>query len=82
MSLEARDRRRVSDDFPAPTDRSVDVNFAYRLHAAQSVGLRFSDYREDPFTGTSTSLPGVFGGASDGQHLRRRQIALSFLQAF
>lgn len=81
-SVEFRDRRRVSDDFPAPNDRSLDLALAYHLSASQSIGLQYADYREDPYTETSTSIPGQFGGASDGQLLRRHIIGIGFLQAF
>lgn len=84
-----RDRHRVSDTFPAPTDRSVDLGLDYHLGASRSIGLQYSDYREDPFTGTvppnpygGPELPGQFGGADAGQYLRRHIIGVSFLQAF
>ncbi len=82
IAVEARDRRRVASDFPAPNARSVDILLGYRLSRAQSLGLRLSDYREDPFTGVTDSPSGTFGGAANGQRLRRRIIALSFLQSF
>ncbi len=82
IALEARDRRRVASDFPAPNQRSVDVLLGYRLAPTRSLGLRLSDYREDPFTGQSSSVPGQFGGAAYGQRLRRRLFAVSFLQSF
>ncbi len=84
-----RDRRRVQDNFPAPTDRALDLGLDYHLGASRSVGLQYSDYREDPFTGTvppnpygATELPGSFGGADAGQRLRRHILGVSFLQAF
>lgn len=82
IALEVRDRRRVANDFPAPNLRSVDLLLGYRLGVSRSLGLRLSDYREDPFTGTSPSVPGVFGGAANGERLRRHILALSFLQSF
>ena len=82
IALELRDRRRVANDFPAPSQRSIDLLFGYRLGVSRSLGLRLTDYREDPFTGTSASVPGVFGGAANGERLRRHILALSFLQSF
>jgi hypothetical protein len=81
-SVEWRDRHRVANDFPAPNVRSLDLSLAYRLDPARSLGLRLSDYREDPFTGASAETPGSFGGAAAGERLRRRIIGLDFLQAF
>ncbi len=82
IALEARDRRRVADDFPAPNQRAIDVLLGYRLGFSRSLGLRLSDYREEPFAGQSPSVPGQFGGAAYGQRLRRRLFAISFLQSF
>lgn len=82
LSVEARDRRRVADDFSAPTSRSLDVGLDYRLGPSRSVGLTLSDYREDPFTGVSNITIPPAGGAAAGERLRRRILALSFLQAF
>ncbi|MDQ2687326.1 MAG: hypothetical protein M3Y28_05610 [Armatimonadota bacterium] len=82
LSAEFRDRRRTANDFPAPTVRSVDLGLAYHLSASQSVGLRLTDYREDPFTGVANTTVTITGGAGGGESLRRRIIGLSFLQAF
>ncbi len=82
IAVEARDRRRVADDFPAPNQRAIDVLLGYRLAPSRSLGLRLSDYREEPFAGQSPSVPGQFGGAAYGQRLRRRLFAISFLQSF
>ena len=89
FSLEARDRKRARDNFPAPTDRGLDLGLAYHLSSSRSLGLRFSQYHEDPFTGVSTNgdtglpnTPSIGGGADYGQTLRRRSIAVTFIQAF
>lgn len=82
LSAEFRDRRRVASDFPAPTSRSLDLGLAYHLSTAQSVGLRYSDYREDAYTGLPDALVPPAGGAGSGQNLRRHIIGLSFLQGF
>lgn len=82
LSAEFRDRRRVANDFPAPTSRSLDLGLAYHLSAAQSVGLRLSDYREDAFSGVANTTVSPAGGGGGGETLRRRIIGLSFLQGF
>ncbi len=82
IAVEARDRRRVANDFPAPNQRAIDVLVGYRLAPSRSLGLRLSDYREEPFVGQTSSVPGQFGGAAYGQRLRRRLFAVSFLQSF
>jgi hypothetical protein len=88
-SFAVRDRRRQSNNFAAPNERSLDFGLDYHLSASRSVGLTLSDYREDPFTGTIPANPfgppeiaGSFGGASTGQYLRRRIVGVSFLQSF
>ncbi len=82
LSADGYNRRRTSADFPAPQARAVDVAFAYHLGLSQSIGLRFSDYREDPYPG-SVLPPGYgTGGADYGQTVRRRLLAVSFLQGF
>ena len=82
LSAAFRDRRRVANDFPAPTSRSLDLGLAYHLSAAQSVGLQYSDYREDAYTGLPDALVPAAGGAGSGQNLRRHILGLSFLQGF
>ena len=84
-----RNRTRSSDDFPAPADRALDLGLDYHLAASRSIGLQYSYYREDPFTGTvpnnpygGPELPGVFGGAADGERLRRSILGIDFLQSF
>ncbi len=80
--MEARDRRRVSDDFPAPHARALDLNLAYHLGASQSIGLRYDDYHEDAYTGPALPAGNGTGGADYGETLRRRILAVSFLQNF
>ena len=82
FSLDARDRRRASADFPAVTARALDFALAYHLGASQSVGLRYSDYSEDPFPGLSLPPGNGTGGADYGIRLRRHLLAVSFLQGF
>lgn len=82
VSADGYDRRRVSGDFPAPEARAVDLALAYHLGLSQSVGLRFSDYREDPYTGAALPPGYGTGGADTGQTVRRRILAVSFLQGF
>ena len=82
VSADGYNRRRVSGDFPAPQARAVDLALAYHLGLSQSIGLRFSDYREDPYPG-GVLPPGYGeGGADYGQTTRRRILAVSFLQGF
>ena len=82
FSLDARDRRRASADFPAVTARALDLALAYHLGASQSVGLRYSDYSEDPFPGLRLPPGNGTGGADYGSRLRRHLLAVSFLQGF
>ncbi len=82
FSFEGRDRRRASADFPAVRASALDLAFAYHLGAAQSVGLTYSDYREDPYPGPSLAPGSGTGGADYGQTLRRHIISVSFLQGF
>ena len=82
VSLEGRDRQRASADFPSPNARAVDLAFAYHLGLSQSIGLRFSDYREDPYPGPALPPGYGAGGADYGQLLRRHILAISFLQGF
>ena len=82
FALEARDRRPADSGFPAPHARALDLNLAYHLGASQSLGLRFDDYHEDPYTGPALAAGFGAGGADYGQMLRRRILAVSFLQGF
>ena len=82
VSADGYDRRRVSGDFPAPQSRAVDLALAYHLGLSQSIGLRFSDYREDPYPGAVLPPGYGAGGADYGQTVRRRLLAVSFLQGF
>jgi len=82
FSLDARDRRRASADFPATAARALDLALAYHLGASQSVGLRYSDYSEDPFPGLLLPPGSGTGGADYGVRLRRHLLAVSFLQGF
>lgn len=82
FALDARDRRRASADFPAVTARALDLALAYHLGASQSVGLRYSNYSEDPFPSFVLPPGNGTGGADYGQHLRRHLLAISFLQGF
>jgi hypothetical protein len=77
------DRRRGVDDLPAPDWQSVDVSVSYRLQTTESVGLSYSDYREDAYNGSlPPGNPGAAGGAAVGENLHRHLLALSFLQMF
>ncbi len=83
LSVEGRDRRRASADFPAVNARALDLAVAYHLGLAQSIGVRYSLYNEDPYPGGVSLPPGNgTGGADYGQPLRRRLLAVSFLQGF
>ena len=82
LSVEGRDRRRASLDFPAVTARALDIAVAYHLGQSQSIGLRYSDYSEDPYPGAALPPGYGTGGADYGQHLRRHLFAVSFLQGF
>ena len=48
LSLDGYNRQRTTTAFPAVTATAVDVAFAYRLGLSQSIGLRYSDYRQHP----------------------------------
>ena len=82
LSVDGYSRRRASADFPAVNAGAVDVAVAYRLGLSQSVGLRFSDYNEDPYPGVTLPPGSGTGGADYGQLVRRRILAVSFLQGF
>jgi hypothetical protein len=82
LSLDGYNRPRASADFPAVTASAVDVAVAYRLGASQSIGLRYSDYRETPYPGAFLP-PGYGAGGTDyGQFVRRHILGISFLQGF
>ncbi len=83
LSLDGYNRPRASAAFPAVTSSAVDVAVAYRLGASQSIGLRYSDFRESPYPDGVTLPPGYgTGGADYGQPVRRHILGLSFLQGF
>ena len=82
LSVEARDRRRASADFPAVRASALDLALAYHLGASQSVGLAYSQYREDPSPGPILPPGSGTGGADYGETLRRRILTVSFLQGF
>ena len=82
FSFEARDRRRAAADFPAVRASALDLALAYRLGAAQSLGLTYSRYREDPYPGPALPPGSGTGGADYGQPLRRDILSVSFLQEF
>jgi len=82
LSVDGYDRRRASADFPAVTASAVDVALAYRLGLSQSIGLRYSDYRENPYPGAPLPPGYGTGGADYGQLVRRHIFGISFLQGF
>ena len=82
FSVEGRDRRRASADFPAVRTSALDFALAYHLGAAQSVGLTYSFYREDPYPGPTLPPGSGVGGADYGEALRRHILGFSFLQGF
>ena len=82
IAAEGRDRRRASADFPAVRASALDVSLAYHLGAAQSVGLSYGLYREDPYPGTVLAPGSGAGGADYGETLRRHTVSVSFLQGF
>ena len=82
LSVDGYNRRRASADFPAVTSSAVDLALAYRLGLSQSVGLRYSDYRENPYPGASLPPGYGAGGVDYGQRVRRRILGISFLQGF
>ncbi len=82
VSADGYDRQRVTGNFPAPQASAVNLALAYHLGLSQSVGLRFSDYREDPYPGPALPPGYGTGGADYGQTVRRRILAVSFLQGF
>ena len=83
LSVDGYNRQRSSISFPAVTASAVDLAVAYRLGQSQSIGLRFSDYRENPYPYGVTLPPGYgAGGADYGQLVRRHLFGISFLQGF
>ena len=46
---DARDRRRPSNSFPAPTAKAVGVTLDYLLNRNSTVGVRYQLYQQDPF---------------------------------
>jgi len=82
ITAEGRDRRRASADFPAVRASAIDLALAYHLGAAQSVGLAYSVYREDPYPGPALGPGSGTGGADYGEALRRHVLSVSFLQGF
>lgn len=74
-------RVRVSESLPAPNARSVDASVTYHLDPRTSIGLRYSDYHEDPHNGAGD--PSVVAGGEDyGSHIRRRIAAVDLQMAF
>ncbi len=82
LSLDGYNRRRASADFPAVTASAVDFALAYRLGQSQSIGLRYSNYRETPYPGAALPPGYGTGGADYGQVVRRHIFGISFLQGF
>jgi len=82
LSLDGYNRRRASADFPAVTASAVDFALAYRLGQSQSIGLRYSNYRENPYPGAVLPPGYGSGGADYGQLVRRHIFGISFLQGF
>lgn len=82
LSVDGYNRRRASADFPAVTASAVDLAVAYRLGVSQSIGLRYSDYRENPYPGAVLPPGYGTGGADYGQLVRRHIFGISFLQGF
>ncbi len=82
LSLDGYNRRRASADFPAVTASAVDFALAYRLGQSQSIGLRYSNYREIPYPGAALPPGYGTGGADYGQVVRRHIFGISFLQGF
>ncbi len=82
LSVDGYNRRRASADFPAVTASAVDLAVAYRLGQSQSIGLRYSDYRETPYPGALLPPGYGTGGADYGQLVRRHIFGISFLQGF
>jgi hypothetical protein len=82
LSLDGYNRQRTSVSFPAVTATAVDVAVAYRLGGSQSIGLRYSDYRQHPYP-YGVLPPGYGAGGTDyGQLVRRHILGISFLQGF
>jgi len=82
LSLDGYNRQRASAAFPAVTASAIDVAVAYRLGQSQSIGLRYSNYRENPYPGAVLPPGYGTGGADYGQVVRRHIFGISFLQGF
>ena len=77
LSLEARRRARVSDDFPSPELRSIDAAVTYHLNSTSSVGLRYFDFSEDPLIAPGVD-PYFPGGDNYGSRIRRKVAAVDY----
>ncbi|MGO8671313.1 MAG: hypothetical protein ACLQVD_08135 [Capsulimonadaceae bacterium] len=83
IAVEGWLRRRADNDFPAPNDREIDGALSYHVNTAQTVSIRYSDYIEDPFTGSAGSPPPApAGGADDGEYDRSHLYSVDYLVAF
>ena len=74
-------RRRINSSFPAPNDTLLTGSLAYHIAAAQSIAVRYADFREDPYNGTVT-IAQAPGGADYGVRERQKVVALDYLIGF
>jgi hypothetical protein len=81
MAVDARRRVRIDDSFPAPSVRELGAAVTYHLTPAASVGVRYSDFREDPFPGTGDTAV-VAGGEDFGSRIREKLAAVDVQVAF
>ena len=89
VAAEFLDRQRVTQDFPAPVIKYLDLKLAYAASATSSVGLNIGEYHEDAYSGVYvdpfTGVPGPIdtgGGADYGQTIRDKVLEISLIHAF
>ena len=81
LALTGTVRRRIDSSFPAPNDTLVTAALAYHVNANQSVGVRFADFREDPYNG-AVVINSAPGGADYGVKVREKVVALDYQIGF
>lgn len=81
VAVDGRRRVRINDSFPAPDVRELNAAVTYHLTTAASVGVRYSDFREDPFPGTGDTTV-VAGGEDFGARIREKLAAVDVQVVF
>ena len=81
LALTGTVRRRIDSSFPSPNDTLLTAVIAYKVAPAQSVSVRYADFREDPYNGTLT-ITQAPGGADYGIRERDKVVAVDYLLGF